>query len=410
MIIPSVDIMGGNAVQLVGGRELAIDAGDPRPIARQFGLVGEIAVIDLDAALGQGSNEQIIRELSEVARIRVGGGIRSVESAIRWLDAGAARIILGTAAKPEILSQLPRERTMAALDAENGQIVVEGWRTATGKTILDRIAELRPYVSGFLVTFVELEGRLGGTALDQVAAIVEAAGDARVTIAGGISTPAEIAELEQLGADAQVGMALYSGRIDLADALWAGQGNALVPTVVVDEQGRALGLAYSTVESLRVALTTQRGVYWSRKRGLWIKGETSGNTQDLLRVDWDCDRDCLRFTVRQSGPFCHLETRTCWGPPWGLARLEETVSQRLQDAPAGSYTKRLATEDGLLDKKILEEAAEVVSANGNLIHEAADLIYFLSVKLQQSGLGLSDVGAVLEQRSRKVTRRKGDAK
>ena len=99
MIIPSIDIMGGHAVQLVQGREKKIDAGDPRPLASRFGRVGEVAVIDLDAAMGKGSNASVIESLLPLARCRVGGGIRDVATARRWLDLGAEKIILGTAAQ-----------------------------------------------------------------------------------------------------------------------------------------------------------------------------------------------------------------------------------------------------------------------------------------------------------------------
>lgn len=412
MIVPSIDLMNGNAVQLVGGRELEIDAGDPRPIATRFGRVGEVAVIDLDAAIGTGSNREVIGELLDLADCRVGGGIRSVESAITWLDAGAAKVILGTAAKPEILSQLPKDRVIAALDADKGEVVVEGWRKGTGRGILERIEELRDYVGGFLITFVEKEGRLGGTNLDQVQAIVEAAGSARVTIAGGVTTAEDIAALDRMGANAQVGMALYSGRLTLAEAfaapLTSDRQDGLWPTVVCDELGQALGLTYSDVESLAVALDRGVGAYRSRKRGLWIKGESSGATQELLSVAADCDRDCLRFTVRQKGPFCHLETRTCWGDSFSLGSLERTVASRAKDAEAGSYTRRLIDDPDLLAKKIREEADEFV-ADGSA-EEFADLLYFMFVKLQSSGRSLDDVQRILEKRARKVTRRPGNAK
>ena len=96
MLVPSIDLLNSHAVQLVGGdpAKLKIDAGDPRPLAERFGRVGEIAVIDLDAALGRGNNAQTIVELLAIARCRVGGGIRDLETARRWLDAGAAKIIL----------------------------------------------------------------------------------------------------------------------------------------------------------------------------------------------------------------------------------------------------------------------------------------------------------------------------
>lgn len=417
MIVPSIDLQAGNAVQLVGGEKLAIDAGDPRPIADSFGRVGEVAVIDLDAALSVGDNTATIEALLQRADCRVGGGIRSVDAARSWLDRGAAKVILGTAARPDVLQHLPPERVIVALDARDGEVVVEGWRTGTGARILDRMAELRGFCSGFLVTFVEREGRLGGTDLDRVAALVQAAGDARVTIAGGVTTPAEVAQLDALGADAQVGMALYSGRFSIADATWAcltsDRPDGLVPTTVCDTEGRLLGLAWSSAESLAVALNEGVGCYWSRKRGLWRKGATSGATQRLLRVDADCDRDALRFTVAQSGAgFCHLDTATCFGVHRGIAATESVIHARLRDAPAGSYTARLRDDPALLGAKLREEADELALAGprDEVVREAADLLYFTLTRLAAAGADLSDVGAELEARRRKVTRRPGDAK
>ena len=221
MIIPSIDLAGGQAVQLVGGETLAIEAGCPFEVAQTFGKVGPMAVIDLDAALGRGDNSAQIETLCREYRCRVGGGIRSIERARHWLDAGAEQIIIGTAATREFLAQLPRERLLVALDARDGEVVVDGWREKTGRTVLERIAELKDLVSGFLVTFVECEGRMQGTRMEQVESLVAAAGSARVTVAGGVSTAAEIKSLDMLGADAQVGMALYSGRLDLAEAFTA---------------------------------------------------------------------------------------------------------------------------------------------------------------------------------------------
>lgn len=417
MIIPSIDLMGGEAVQLVGGKEKALGAGDPLPIARDFGLAGEIAVIDLDAALKKGSNEQVIRELLSIAKCRVGGGIRDIETAIKWLDAGACKIILGTKAVPEILKELPRARVIAALDAMHGDVVVEGWTQATGRGIIERIGELREYVSGFLITFVEREGRLGGTNLEQVEAIVQAAGDCRVTIAGGVTTAAEIAELDRLGADAQVGMALYTGRISLAESIVApltsDRPDGLWPTIVCDESGAALGLCWSNQESVAEAIKSKCGVYHSRRRGLWRKGETSGAMQELLAIDLDCDRDALKFTVRQSGPgFCHLNTRSCFGAGAGMGELFRTLQNRFDDAPAGSYTKRLFDDSELLAAKLVEETGEVNRAADaqELASELADLFYFAAVRATRDGVTLADIEKVLDSRSLKVTRRAGNAK
>ena len=145
MIVPSIDLQDGRAVQLVGGEEMALDAGDPAPIAERFALVGEIAVVDLDAALGRGSNAPTIERLLRLAPCRVGGGIRNAQTACSWLDRGATKVVLGTAARPDVLSQLPRERTIAALDAKHGEVVVKGWREAT------RDAFLAAIESGFIV-------------------------------------------------------------------------------------------------------------------------------------------------------------------------------------------------------------------------------------------------------------------
>ena len=413
MIVPSIDLQGGQTVQLVGGAEKAIDAGDPLPIAERFALAGEIAVIDLDAAMRKGSNAGLIEGLLPRFACRVGGGIRDVDTAVRWLDQGARKVILGTAAKPEILSKLPRERVIAALDARHGEVVVEGWQEGTGRGILERIAELKPHAGGFLVTFVELEGRMGGTNLELAKAVVDAAGkDCKVTIAGGVTTAEEIAALDRIGADAQVGMALYTGRLDLADAIMAplvtDRPDGLYPTVVVDERGVCLGLVYSSRESIREAVRRKMGIYQSRSRGLWVKGETSGATQELVRIDLDCDRDGPRFVVRQGGPgFCHLDTRSCWGEDAGLGKLARTLADRRARAPAGSYTAKLFADPDLLGAKLREEADELARARtrDEVIWEAADVLYFTLARLAAEGVDLAEVEAHLDRRALKVTRR-----
>ena len=414
MIIPSIDIMDGQAVQLVGGRERALEAGDPLAVAERFAVAGDLAVIDLDAALGRGSNSEVIGELVRRYSCRVGGGIRSVDVALDWLDRGAQRVILGTMASPEVLDQLPRDRVMAALDGVDGEVVVEGWRRGTGANVLDRLRELREFVGSFLVTFVEREGRLGGVDLEAAQRVVDAAGGTPVTIAGGVTTADEVAALDRMGADAQVGMAIYTGRLKLADAfaapLTSDRPDGLWPTVVVDELGVALGLAYSSADSLRAAIEQRRGVYQSRSRGLWFKGETSGSTQELLRVDADCDRDALRFTVRQMGEgFCHRSTRTCWGHDRGLGALERRLVARLADGPDNSFTARLARDPQFLAEKLVEEAHELGGASDreNVVWESADLMYFTSAAIASHGVRLAEVMTELDRRALQTRRRDG---
>ena len=415
MIVPSIDIMGGRAVQLRRGKEFVLDGGDPIERLEEFSIAGEVAVVDLDAALGRGSNAELIRDLTRRAPCRVGGGIRDLDSARRWLDAGAVQIMIGTAATPEFCAALPRERVIAAVDAERGEIVVDGWRTKTGVTVLERVRELAPTVGGFLFTQVEKEGEMGGFDSAAVEAVVRAAGGAgaRVTAAGGITTAEEVVELDRIGADAQVGMALYTGRLSLSDAIAAPLAKPLPgevwPTVVCDEAGRTLGLVWSTRGSLVRAVTERRGIYWSRSRqSIWGKGAMSGNSQQLVRVDLDCDRDALRFTVRQAGAgFCHLNRRSCWPSEFDLADLERTLVDRVARPVTGSGTAQLLADPALLAAKLREEADELARAESSedVVRETADVLYMALVALARGGGTLADVRAELARRHRAVSRR-----
>ncbi|KAL2210398.1 histidinol dehydrogenase [Sarocladium strictum] len=188
--------------------------------------------------------------------------------------------------------------------------------------------------------------------------------------------------------------------------------DGLIPTVVTDESDKALGLAYTSEESILEALRTQAGVYQSRKRGLWVKGLTSGDTQELVRIALDCDNDTLKFVVKQKGRFCHLEQFACFGESTGIAGLEKTLTSRKQSAPQGSYTARLFNDEKLLRAKIMEEAEELCDAKSpqEVAFEAADLIYFALTKAVASGVSLADIEANLDAKSLKVKRRQGDAK
>ena len=166
-----------------------------------------------------------------------------------------------------------------------------------------------------------------------------------------------------------VGRAIVSClRTDRADGLYA--------TVVVDECEAALGLVYSSKESVVESMKCGRGVYYSRSRGgLWRKGDTSGAWQALKGIHFDCDSDALKFTVQQHGSppvFCHLNRRSCWGGAQGLRHLEITLKERKATAPEGSYTKRLYDDAELLRNKLLEEAQELIEAE-NPDHVAAEV-------------------------------------
>ncbi|HNP92785.1 MAG TPA: phosphoribosyl-ATP diphosphatase [Rectinema sp.] len=421
MIVPSIDITNGRAVQLRGGKQPPLDAGNPLELAERYGRVGEFAVVDLDAAKGVGSNRELILSLCRIYRARVGGGIRTIDLAMDYLNGGARSIIIGTSATPEFLSSLPRERVIAALDSKEGNIMVEGWSKQREGSIEESIIALAPYVSGFLITFIETEGDQCGIDIERARKLIALAPDSKFTFAGGAAGGergiADIATLDRLGADLQAGTSLVLGDLSLAEAFAAplitDRADGLWPTVVCDESGKALGLVHSSKESLKLALNCGKGVYHSRSRGLWVKGESSGNDQILLRAELDCDRDTIRFTVRQNGEgFCHLGRRTCFDNGYGLEKLDRTIKRRLKEAPQGSYTRRLFADEALLASKLREEVQELIQSKSlqETISEAADVLYFALVKTISMGGGLSDIEEELERRSLRVTRRGGNAK
>ncbi|PKS12811.1 hypothetical protein jhhlp_001023 [Lomentospora prolificans] len=199
----------------------------------------------------------------------------------------------------------------------------------------------------------------------------------------------------------------------LIAAYWkSDRADGLIPTVVCDEAGIALGMAYTSEESINEGIRTQSGVYQSRKRGLWVKGLTSGDTQELLGIGLDCDNDTLKFTVNQTGRFCHLPQSGCFGNLSGVSKLEKVLQLRKESAPTGSYTARLFSDEKLLRAKIMEEAEELCDAKTpqEVAFEAADLIYFALTRAVSAGVSLSDINRSLDEKSWKVKRRKGDAK
>ena len=224
MIIPCIDLMDGKAVQLVRGRTKAIEA-DAMEMLRKFRGFPIIHVIDLDAPMGHGGNSSIVARLCRKPGCRVGGGVRTVERVRELAELGARQIIIGTAAFLEdginsrFLSAARRavgkKRLMLALDTSRGRIVVKGWRTRTGLRAEDVIAQLEPYCSGFLCTYVDKEGMMQGTNLRWFRKLREAT-DLPITAAGGITTQEEIDALAAMGMDAAVGMAIYTGKLRLA--------------------------------------------------------------------------------------------------------------------------------------------------------------------------------------------------
>lgn len=221
MIIPCIDLMGGKVVQLVQGREKALEGEPPLEMLARFAAFPEIQVIDLDAAIGTGSNEDLIELLASRAVTRIGGGVRTPERAKHLLDQGANRVIVGTAAFEEgVLAAMERavgrERILVALDSKQGRIVIKGWREATTVTAVEVLPRFEPHCAGFLCTYVDKEGMMQGTDLEWFRQL-RAATALELTAAGGITTIEEIRELDRLGIHAALGMTIYTGKLDLGE-------------------------------------------------------------------------------------------------------------------------------------------------------------------------------------------------
>jgi phosphoribosylformimino-5-aminoimidazole carboxamide ribonucleotide (ProFAR) isomerase len=226
MILPCIDLMDAKVVQLVQGREKALEAASPDEMLRQFSPFPQIQVIDLDAAMGRGSNDDIVRMLASKAVARVGGGVRTVGRAQALVEQGAHRVIVGTSAftkagvdEPFLAALRCRRGPRAPhrrVDSRNGRIVVKGWQEATQFTAEDVLRTLEPYCSGFLCTYVDKEGMLQGTDLDWFRRL-RAATTLELTAAGGITTMDEVRALLAMDIHVALGMAIYTGRLRLAE-------------------------------------------------------------------------------------------------------------------------------------------------------------------------------------------------
>ena len=440
MVIASIDIQNGKVVQLRQGAEKALERDNAEELAAEFDRYGEVAVIDLDAAMGTGDNRRMVRALLRRAECRVGGGIRTAEQAKELVSLGAKKIIIGSSAFRDpakrgagisggefgvnvpllqsFAAAIGRQRLIVAVDARDGEIVVDGWKTKTALNVIEAAKAVEPFASELLFTCVEREGMMGGIDLGIVKKL-RAAVSCGITVAGGVCSLEEVRELAALGCDAQLGMALYTGALSLADAFaaslnWkkggaagsaaesaAEDGGSLLPLVVQSPDGQVLMVGCANREAIDETFKRGNVCFYSRSRNrLWMKGETSGNTLRLIRLRADCDRDALLAIARPAGPVCHTGAWSCFSTArrytWEL--LQEIIADRFSNPAPGSYTATL--DDKLVREKIMEEAEEVCTAKTReeVIWEAADLLFFTTALMTREGVSAEEVLAELERR------------
>ncbi|MDZ7639356.1 MAG: 1-(5-phosphoribosyl)-5-[(5-phosphoribosylamino)methylideneamino] imidazole-4-carboxamide isomerase [Bryobacterales bacterium] len=226
IVIPCIDLMESKVVQLVQGREKALEGDHPHRMLERFAGFPVIQVIDLDAALGKGENDAIVEDLATRARIRAGGGVRSPQRAAKLVSLGVDKVIVGTAAfnangiREDFLAELAAavgtHRVQIALDSKNGRIVVRGWQESTELSAVEVLRQLEPYCSSFLCTYVDKEGMMQGTDLDWFASLRAGTGH-EITAAGGVTTLEDVRALLAMNVNAALGMAIYTGSLSLDD-------------------------------------------------------------------------------------------------------------------------------------------------------------------------------------------------
>jgi phosphoribosylformimino-5-aminoimidazole carboxamide ribotide isomerase len=220
MLIPSIDLLGGRIVQLVQGEKLRLAFDDFEYWIEKFSRFPLVQLIDLDAAMRQGDNSVLVARIAKRLPVQAGGGLHSIERARQVLDAGAQRVIIGsalftsegqvnTAFAADLAADLGADRIVAGIDTKQGKIAVKGWKAQVALTPDDAIPQLEPHVAAFLYTHVDGEGLLGGFPIE-VAKRLRTLTKRQLVVAGGIRTQQEVDALDELGADAVVGMAVYT--------------------------------------------------------------------------------------------------------------------------------------------------------------------------------------------------------
>lgn len=427
MVISSIDLKNGHVVQLKNGKELVLQRDDADALIAQFDMFGEVAVIDLDAALGNidakgnTENTHLLKSLLHRGNVRTGGGIRSVKRAKELISLGAEKVIIGSAAwksnpvagesvlDEEFLNELAaaigKDRIIISVDAINGKIAVKGWTETVDIPLVEGAKQAEKFCSELLFTCVEKEGCMQGTNMDYVRALREAV-KCRVVVAGGVSSVQEIKELEKLHCDVQLGMALYTGKVDLKEAFVECldfEKSPLIPVIAQSVNGEVLMQGVANAEAVRKSFDCGRLTFWSRSRNeLWTKGDTSGNVLQVVKMRADCDRDCVLATVLPTGPACHTGSWTCFSSAVdeksSMGRLYNVIADRFANPKPGSYTATLDAKR--VREKVEEEAEELCEAEGKeeVIWEAADLLYFVNVLMYKEGVSWKDVYDELDRR------------
>lgn len=339
IILPAIDIKDGQCVRLRKGdfattHTVAPDAVRVAEGYRRDGAL-MIHVVDLDGAKdGVRRNADLVRDIVKAAspaRVELGGGLRSPEDLAEADALGVYRFVLGSAAVENTalvthaLDTYGSERVAVGIDALDGEVKTHGWTEGTALRDVELAKMMASLgVKTVIYTDIGTDGELSGPPLARLKEMREAFGG-DVIASGGIASKADLTALRRAGVSGCViGKALYAGTLTVKDAVFIGQWQdcfakgPLTPAVVQDcDTKQVLMLAFMNREALRKTLDTGLVTFYSRsRRTLWTKGETSGNTLQLVSIYPDCDRDALLVVAKPNGPTCHTGHVSCFFDAW----------------------------------------------------------------------------------------------
>lgn len=337
IILPAIDIKDGICVRLQKGDYQTAHqvAEDPIKTALSFQEAGAewIHMVDLDGAKDAAMvNQKIFLDVAQKTKLKVelGGGIRNMETVDYYLQNGISRVILGSAAvkEPQFVAKAVEkygEQIAVGIDARDEMVAAEGWLDTSSVYYLDLSKKMEEIgVKAIIFTDIAKDGMLQGPNLVQLKKLKKAV-NCDIIASGGVSTLEDIRNLRDENLYGAIcGKALYTGGIDLQQAIFLAKGNAftdkyfqkseLLPAIVQEAStGDVLMLAYMNRESMQLTLDTGYTWFYSRSRKeLWNKGATSGHLQKVVSIFGDCDDDTLLIQVEQAGPACHTGAHSCF--------------------------------------------------------------------------------------------------
>lgn len=420
--IPTLDISKGKAVLVRHGNVYKI-LGDPMEKAKFIAINEHFQVIDIDAAKGEGDNKALIKEITKKYPCYVGGGIRTYQGAVDFLNSSARRVIISTAISAELISKIPKDRLIVAFDVnEKNAVYKQGRKGIMDKNLFQLLDEYASHIEMITITFHQAEGTCNGIPEEQVREIKKYLMDhdynIKLVVAGGIATIDEVGRLIDLGVVPQFGSGFWNGKFTLGDVYQCicekvlklkhieYNNEPLIPTIVQSIDGQNLGLVFSKPDTVKLSADARVATFFSRDTsGLWIKGATSGNFHRISAIHYCCDGSSLRFIVDScNNKFCHTGAESCFGyndpARASLRSIQSLIRSKVDSDDEKSYTRALLKDGFKIQSKVLEEAQELVCAktHEDIAHESADLIYFMMMLLQQRKIDIEDVERELNKR------------